>query len=108
MYKGLITAILLVLLSGCSKPLPADKHVYEGYWTSPQMQLLIVGDGTVDYKRVKSGGSTTINAPLKEFDGDDFIVGIGFFDTRFVVTQPPTLIEGQWVMTVDGVTLTKQ
>ncbi len=108
MIRASVVVFLILLLSGCSKPLPEDKQAYVGFWSSPEMRLLIVSDGTVDYERIKNGGTTTINAPLKAFEGDDFIVGIGFFDTRFFVSQTPQLIDGKWVMTVDGVTLTKQ
>ncbi|WP_233998408.1 hypothetical protein [Pseudoalteromonas sp. T1lg48] len=72
------------------------------------MRLLILADGTVDYKRLKNGGTTSINAPLQEFEGDDFVVGLGFFNTRFEVTQAPHQVNGQWQMVVDGVLLTKK
>ncbi len=108
MKKGLVIAFLAVLLFGCSKPLPSDRQAYVGVWESPEMRLLILADGTVDYKRLKNGGTTSINAPLQEFEGDDFVVGLGFFNTRFEVTQAPHQVNGQWQMVVDGVLLTKK
>lgn len=71
------------------------------------MALLILADGTVAYKRLKGGGTTSVNGPLKEFQGDNFIVGFAFLTTTFKVTQAPHEIDGVWKMTVDGVSLTK-
>ena len=71
------------------------------------MVLLILADGTVAYKRLKGGGSVSVNGPLKEFVGDDFVVGMWFMTATFDVTVPPHQAEGVWKMTVDGVELTK-
>ena len=71
------------------------------------MYLLILTDGTVSYQRLKNGGSTSINAPLKEFVGDDFVVGLAFLTTTFDVKNAPHQVDGKWVMVVDGVKLTK-
>ena len=99
--------LLLMLLSGCSKPLPEDKLMYAGEWQSKEMYLLILPDGTVAYERLKNGGTTSINGPLKEFNGDNFVVGFGPFNSNFEVSEPPHLVDGQWQMVVDGVRLTR-
>ena len=98
---------LLLLLSACSKPLPEDKRMYAGEWQSQEMYLLILPDGTVAYKRLKNGGSTSVNGPLKEFNGNDFVVGIGPLSTTFEVSEPPHEVDGHWQMVVDGVRLTR-
>lgn len=108
MKKSLLVIFALLFLSACSEPLPDDRLSYAGEWMSKEMYLLILPDGTVSYKRLKGGGSTEVNGPLKEFQGDDFIVGIGFLTTTFDVTEPPSIENDQWVMTVDGVKLTKR
>lgn len=100
----LLTAFLLF---GCSKPIPENKLSYVGEWESKEMYLLILADGTVSYRRLQNGGSTSINGPLKEFVGDDFIVGIAFLTTTFNVSEIPYQVEGKWYMTVDGIKLTK-
>ena len=69
------------------------------------MSLLITQDGSVDYRRVKGGAKTSITAPLKKFEGDNFVVGIGLWTTTFVVSKPPREEAGRWKMTVDGVEL---
>jgi hypothetical protein len=100
--------VLLLALAGCSTPVPPDKLAYVGEWKDPAMYLLITADGSVSYKRLKGGASTSITAPLKRFDGDDFVVGIGPMSTTFVVSQPPRSDDkGQWTMVVDGVKLVR-
>ena len=107
MERYLAALAVILLLSSCAEPLPEDRLHYVGEWQSKEMGLLILADGTVAYKRLKGGGSTSINAPLKEFVGDDFTVGILFMTTTFDVTEPPHEVDGVWQMTVDGVRLTR-
>lgn len=106
--RGSWALLGLLLLSACSKPLPKEKWDYVGEWRSPQMALLILSDGTVAYKRLKNGGSVSIHAPLRAFDGDDFEVGAWPFTTTFDVTEAPHVVDGHWQMVVDGERLTRQ
>ena len=77
MRKPIIAlATLGLLLAACAKPLPPDKAAYAGEWDSPTMALLITQGGSVAYKRVEGNSSTSINAPLKAFVGNDFVVGV--------------------------------
>lgn len=94
-----------LLLAACGQPLPPDKADYAGLWQAPTMRLQIGADGQVNYAHHKQGAQTTINAPIKAFQGNNFEVGIGPFTTVFVVTAPPHQYDGQWRMTVDGVEL---
>ncbi len=71
------------------------------------MSLLIFRDGTVEYERVDGNTTVSIDAPLKEFVEDDFVVGVWFIITTFDVSEPPEEIHGKWQMVVDGVRLTK-
>lgn len=107
MNKYIVLIAILLLLTGCAEPLPEDRLDYVGEWQSREMGLLILADGTVSYKRLKNGGSTSVNGPLKEFVGDDFVVGILFMTTTFEVSDPPHVVDGLWKMTVDGVQLTR-
>lgn len=107
MNKLILLFLVVLTISSCSKPIPADRLSYAGEWESKEMYLLILSDGTVSYKRLQNGGTTSINAPLKEFVGDDFIVGLAFFTTTFDVTEAPHKVDGNWVMVVDGIKLTK-
>ena len=105
--KHLILIFTLLMLSACSKPIPESWLDYVGEWRSKEMSLLILKDGSVAYKRLKGGTTTSINGPLKEFVGDDFVVGVWFFTTTFNVSELPEEIDGKWRMVVDGVRLTK-
>ena len=105
--KALTIVVLTLLLTGCSNPLPPSKSDYEGEWRSKEMTLLILADGTVAYKRLKSGGSVSVNGPIKEFQGDNFVVGFLFLTTTFVVTESPHEVDGKLQMVVDGVRLTR-
>ena len=98
---------VLLLLTSCSKPLPNDKKDYAGVWESSNVYLEITEGGSVSYRRVEGKATTTINAPIKEFSGNNFIVGISFFTTTFEVSKPPAMIDGEWKMTVDGVELVR-
>ncbi len=107
MSKHLPIFVVLLLVTACAEPLPQNKLNYAGEWRSKEMTLLILEDGTVAYKRLKGGGTTSINGPLKEFVGDNFVVGVLFLTTTFNVSDPPQEENGVWRMTVDDVQLTK-
>ncbi len=107
MKRSLYIIVLFIFLSACAEPLPEDRLHYVGEWQSKEMGLLILADGTVAYKRLKSGGTTSVNGPLKEFVDDDFVVGVLFMTTTFEVSEPPHEVDGFWKMTVDGVQLTR-
>jgi hypothetical protein len=102
-----VSAALSFVLAGCGKPVPQDKSAYVGEWQGPGMTLMLTQDGSVAYERKKGGTNTSIDAPLKGFNGNNFEVGIGPMSTIFVVATPPHQVEGKWKMTVDGVELTR-
>ena len=106
--RNIIVLLLLALgLSACAKPVPSDKAEYVGEWQGKSMVLRITQEGSVRYKRVKDGVSTSIEAPLKRFDGDNFVVGFGPMSTTFTVSRPPYHDGSAWKMVVDGVELTR-
>lgn len=98
---------IFLFLAGCSKPLPSEKAQYAGEWQSKEMYLLILQDGSLNYKRLKRGATTEVTGPIKQFVGNNIVVGVGFITTTFVVSKPPHEVGGVWQMEVDGVTLTK-
>jgi len=71
------------------------------------MYLHISQDGRVKYKRIRGSQTTSVDGPLKDFDGDNFEVGVWKMSTTFVVSNPPYQEAGRWKMVVDGVELTK-
>lgn len=87
-----------------SKPLPEGKKDYAGTWAGQDMKLVIEPGGRVDYAR----GSTTVQAPIQKFEGDDFTVGAFGLSTTFDVEEAPHLADdGTWQMKVDGVDLVR-
>jgi hypothetical protein len=108
MRKQIPLAILvaaLPILSACQ--VPDDKVAYVGEWRGPSMSLGLAKDGTIHYKRVKGSTTTSIEGPLRKFEGDNFVVGIPFLSSTFEVSQPPHQEAGTWKMVVDGVELTR-
>jgi hypothetical protein len=103
----LTLASLVLLLAACARPLPADKSNYAGEWKGGPIHLVITADGRAVYERKQGNMSKKIDAPVKEFNGDNFVVGVGFIKTEFVVTAPPHEEGGVWKMTVDGIELTR-
>jgi hypothetical protein len=105
---GLILVVLLAL-AACAKPVPADRQDYVGTWESATMSLHISADGRVVYQHEPTpNSSTSIEAPIKAFEGNDLVVGVGPLTTRFVVSLPPHEEDGVWKMTVDGELLTRR
>lgn len=107
MSRILAPLLLALLLGACGKPVPPEKAAYVGEWQDPAMYLLLTQDGSVRYKRLKGGVTTSVEGPLKAFHGNDFEVGVGPMSTTFVVAKPPYQEGGQWRMVVDGVALTR-
>lgn len=103
----LVLLVLFGSLVGCGKPVPAEKSAYVGEWQTRTMYLLITQEGSVRYKRLKGGASTSVEGPLKGFTGNDFEVGVGPMATTFVVSKPPYQDGERWKMVVDGVELVK-
>jgi hypothetical protein len=97
----------LLTLSACGQPVPEDKAAYVGEWRAQTMSLTLMQDGTVRYKRVKGSTTTSIDGPLRRFEGDNFVVGIPFISTTFEVSKPPYQEAGTWKMVVDGVELVR-
>ncbi len=107
LFKYFGAFFCLLIFSGCGESVPPGKINYVGEWNGPGMYLSISQSGSVNYERQKGGSETTINGPLKGFEGDDFSVGISFLSTTFVVSKPPYNEDGVWKMVVDGVELTR-
>ncbi len=104
----LVLASFTCLVYGCNSiPVPEDKRSYIGTWEGVGFHLTISDNGGVDYRRVRGKRSTKVSGPLKNFEGDDFIVGVLFFNTTFEVQQPPYLEGDDWLMVIDGVELRK-
>ncbi len=91
----------------CSDPLPPSKQDYAGRWAGQEVTLEIEADGSIHYKRSEGSTQIEINAPIMEFQGDDFVVGLWTFKTTFQVSSPPHWDGKSWTMVVDGRLLTR-
>jgi hypothetical protein len=98
---------LAVTLTGGATAVPPEKSAYVGEWRAPSMYLSITQGGSVRYRRINEGGSSSMNGPLKGFKGNDFEVGMGPLSSTFVVSTPPHRDGVQWKMVVDDVELQK-
>ena len=100
---------MVLLLFGCQgQPVPVNKKDFVGYWYGTGMSLLITSDGNLSYERKKDNMSTTVNAPIQEFDSDHFTAGVWIFTTEFKIDRAPYQDGDAWRMVIDGVILTKQ
>tara|TARA_B100001094_G_C18144125_1_gene779617 strand:- start:1483 stop:1824 length:342 start_codon:yes stop_codon:yes gene_type:complete len=96
------------LLGSCTGvPLPQNKRDYAGEWQGDGVYLHITPTGGVEYRKLSGVSKVNITAPLKEFNGDGFVVGFLFLTTTFKVSSPPKKKDGRWIMTVDGTMLSK-
>jgi hypothetical protein len=98
---------MALALAACAEPVPQSRLAYVGKWTGPGMTFEIAADGTVAYWHIRDKKTVHLEAPLRQFIGDNFEVGFGPMTTTFVVSQPPHEEDGQWKMVVDGVELVK-
>jgi hypothetical protein len=87
--------------------IPDDRQSYVGHWVGPDMSLEITPDGRIEYERRAGSATTSLSVPLQSFDGDDFVAGLWFLTTTFNVQHPPHRELRDWMMTVDGVELTR-
>ena len=97
--------VALLLLSACGQPVPDDKAAYAGEWCARTMRLVITKDGSVSYKRVNGHVTTSVDGPLRRFEGANFVVGIPLLNSTFEVSKPPYQEAEMWKMVVDGVEL---
>jgi hypothetical protein len=108
--RGVETILAIPLAAvpaACAKGVPPEEAANAGEWSAPTMALAIAQDGTVAYDRKKGAATTSINAPLKQFQGEDFIAGLGPAATTFVVSAPRHRDGNAWKMTVGGVEPTR-
>lgn len=92
--------------------LTEDRQNYIGEWKKENTNLLIKADGTIEYRREETVGDTTntdtVSGPINNFDGASFTVGVLGNNTRFDVSQPPTMENGAMTMIVNGERLEKR
>ena len=106
-FLGLALLAVTSLLTACGIAVPTERSGYVGKWRGDTISLRIRHNGAVDYERTQGALTKSVSAPIQEFVGDDFVVGIIGFTTTFKVQAPPMEVDGIWTMVVDGEQLVK-
>ncbi len=105
--RAVALALIATLFAACGIEIPENRRSYVGLWEGPGMSLEITSDGRLEYERRAGSATTSLSAPIKSFDRDDFVAGVWFLTTTFEVQRPPHRDGPDWKMMVDGVELTR-
>lgn len=97
----------LILLSGCSEPLPENQKEFAGLWKSIQTSLLITESGRLEYASNKGSMSTSVSMPIKTISSTEIVAGFLFLESRFAIEGKPRKKDGVLALVVDGETLYK-
>jgi len=100
--------IAAFLVCGCAQPIPPDKREFIGHWSGGGVTLVIAADGGMNYRRVSGASTNEVAGPIFKWEGNNFSVGIPVVNSDFVVSEPPHEEDGKWVMTIEGVRVTRQ
>lgn len=105
--RGLVLALPLLLLVGCSEPapLPPEKAEYAGTWEGDGVRVRITAEGRVTYDHKKGAGNEHIEGPIAGWSGDGFVVGVMTQKTSFEVNAAPHEESGTWTMVINGDTV---
>jgi hypothetical protein len=109
MKKAIIVfvSVLFALSVGCVKkvPLADDQKSFAGKWVAVDGTFVAIYlDGGGDLKTSNTsvtGGKATITK-------DTVTIGMGPISTTMKLTAAPKEVKGAWVMTLDGITYTRQ
>ncbi|MFT5686963.1 MAG: hypothetical protein ACI8RZ_007920 [Myxococcota bacterium] len=103
---GSTLAALGGFLLACSglmgEPVPQTHQDYIGVWQGIGVELTITAAGRLEYENNNQSVSTSISAPIQQWDADGFDAGLWSLTTHFVVNESPHLVEDTWWMTVEG------
>ena len=104
----MLKKILLILVSmlvffWCSGEMPDSKKEYIWNWESNISKMKIYENWYLEYNKVSWSTNVSINAPIKKFEDDKFIVGILFLTTDFVINTPPYTEWAYWKMKIDNI-----
>jgi len=93
------------------EPARVDQSLYFGSWAGEGPTSLSVDAASVHWEQfTSSSGHISYNGTFAGISGQDIRVGIVVTEVTLVVTDPPHQEPGTgaWVMTVEGVALTRQ
>lgn len=93
------------------EPARVDQNLYFGTWAGEGPTTLTVNASAVSWEQhTGSSGHISYNGTFAGISGQDIRIGVMVTEVTLVVADPPHQqpTTGAWVMTVEGVTLTRQ
>ncbi len=108
-YKTYLFIASMLLFAACDsiEEIPEDKKKYVGVWRSENAAIEIKDDGFVSYAKIVDGVSETVEGPIKEFEGDSFIVGFWFITKKFEVQEKPHIDGNSYKMKINDMEFTR-
>ncbi|HOD15407.1 MAG TPA: hypothetical protein PK307_00865 [Spirochaetota bacterium] len=109
MKKALVifVSVLFALSIGCVKkiPLADDQKSFAGKWVAADGTFVAIYlDGGGDLK----SSNTTVTGGKATITADSITIGMGPISKTMKITKAPKQVQGAWVMTLDGITYTRQ
>lgn len=92
------------------EPARVDQTLYYGTWVGEGPTTLTVDASSVSWEHHSGSGHVSYNGTFAGISGQDIRVGVMVTEVTLVVADPPhqTGGTGPWVMTVEGVPLTRE
>ncbi len=106
-YQKWLPAVLVLLITACSKELPAERKSYIGLWKNNEVSILITAGGRLESEDKSGSAKTSISAPITKFTDDKITAGILFLTTDFTINRQPKEENGIWSVVIDGKELFK-
>ena len=92
------------------EPARVEQTLYYGTWSGAGPTTLTVDSASVRWEQQSGTGHVSYNGTFAGISGQDIRVGVLVTEVTLVVADPPHQQPGTgaWVMTVEGVSLTRQ
>jgi hypothetical protein len=104
MIMILIFAVSIMLVSCMRTPLSENQRDYAGVWKSGDgTKLQIFFDGGANFE----GSNLSISGGAVSITDKELIIKM-MFEKKFTITKPPALVNGEWVMELDGIQFAKK
>ncbi len=96
----LMVAVGLLAACGPKTPLPESQQAFAGRWVAADgtwVHIFLDGSGSVKTANTEvTGGQATIA-------GATLTIGLFGIEKKFTITQPPTEVEGRWILVLDNI-----
>lgn len=103
---AVLATTVALTLTGCNKtPLDVAHRDYAGEWVARDgTRLHLWSNGTGDYM----GPNTKVQGAAAKFVGDRLEIKMLGIGRAFRITTPPRLVDGAWVLVLDGEAFVRQ